>query len=83
MISAPAALKFFEVEVANLSTIQGIGKVRIERFHVEVVCPATNFFVRSKANANGAVGNFGMVDKIFDGSHDFGNTGFIISAEEG
>ena len=70
-------------DFALFAAIQRVGEICVKFVHIEEIHTLADFFIRGKGNANISMGNFGMCEKIFCGSENFGNACFIIRAKQG
>ena len=65
-----------------LAAVYGVSVVGAEAGHVKEVGALADFFIRGKANPDGAVRPF-LRYKTFDHSHDFGKAGLVVGSEQG
>ena len=70
------------VDPADLRAVERVGKVRAERFDVEVVDASPDLLVDREADANRRVLDLRMCRQIGDGAHDLGDAGLVVGAEE-
>ena len=68
----------FKFNFARRRSVQRVPTDGAELGEVEFGDAASDFFVRIKAQSNGAMGDFGMLLQMAHGAHDNGDAGFII-----
>ena len=68
--------------LAEGSAVHCISHIGAPAGYVEEIHAVSHFFVGSKGDLDGPVGDLRMCHEIFSHSHDLGNTGLIVSAQK-
>ena len=84
-------IEVFIFQLTDATAIQRVGEICVKFVHIEEIHTLAAFFtllkylllIGGKGDANSAMGNFGMCEKIFCGSENFSNACFIIRAKQG
>ena len=75
-------VEVFKFQFTQIAAIHGVSPIGSKSFHVEMIGAFTDFFVGREAYANFSMLNFGMIDQIFHGRHNFCDTGFIVGTQK-
>ena len=67
-------------QFSQFPAVYGIGKVRAEKCHIKMVGAFSDLFIGRKADPDFAVGKFGVGEQMLRHSHNFRNTGLIVSS---
>ena len=71
-------IEVFVFQLTDASAVHRIGKISAEKGNIKEIGTRPHFFIRGKADFNGAVGNFRMGKQILRHSHNFRYPRFVV-----
>ena len=78
-----SGIKILKFQFSDLSSIHRIGKLSPEFFYIKMIGPFPYFLIGSETDAYFTVFNFGVSDQIFGCGQNLGDSGFIVSTQQG
>ncbi len=77
------SVKVFVFQLADATTVNGIGTVCTKTANVKKVGTSAHFFVRRKSDFDFPVGNLRILHQSLGKSHNHGNARFVVGTQKG
>ena len=75
-------IEVFKLQLSYFTAIHCVGPVATELLHIEFMCAQSYFLIRIETNTNLAMLDFRMLFQVHYRRNDYGNTCFIICAQQ-
>ena len=75
-------VEVFIFQLAQRAAVHGVGIIRSEAFHIEMVHTAAHLFIGSKTDPHGSMSDFRMGQQIFRHGHDLRHAGLIVRTKK-
>src|SRR5690606_14468918 len=79
----PRGIKVFIFQFPYLAPVHGIGPIGSNSGNIEFMGPAAYFFVGGETNPYFSMLDLGILDQIFHGRDDLGNSSLVVGTQEG